>query len=76
MLIVEKNKEFTKFDSAVSLYHEYVVYITEPSDFFECFSEGLFLKILHEDFGEYRTNKSPLPLLKFAHKIGCYRRSK
>jgi len=29
MLIVEKNKKFTEFDSAVSPYHECVVYITK-----------------------------------------------
>jgi len=52
MLIVEKNK---KFGSAVSLYHECVVYIMEPNFwFFKGFSEGLFLKMLHEDVGDYR----------------------
>ena len=57
-LNVEENEEFTEFGSAVSPYHECVVYITEPNFwFFECFSEGLFLKMLHEDVGGYRRNR-------------------
>ena len=34
MLIVEKNKEFTESGSAVSPYHEYVIYITESNFWF------------------------------------------
>jgi len=57
MLIVKENKEFTEFGSAVSPYHECVVYKTESNFwFFECFSEDLFLKMLHEDVGDYRRN--------------------
>jgi len=38
MLIIEENKEFMEFDSAVSSYHE-CVYTTKPNFwFFECFS--------------------------------------
>jgi len=58
-ILIEKNKEFTEFGSYVSLYrriflshHECVVYITELNFWFlGCFSEGLFLKMLHEDVG-------------------------
>jgi len=58
MLIVEENKEFTEFGFAVSLYYEYVLYIMEPNFwFFECFSEGLFLKMLFEDASDYRRNR-------------------
>ena len=58
MLIVEKNKKFTEFGSAVSPYHECVVYITESNFwFFECFSKDLFLKMLHEDVSDYRRNR-------------------
>jgi len=57
-LDVDKNKEFTKFGSAMFPYHECVVYITEPNFwFFKYFSEGLFLKMLYEDVGAYRKNR-------------------
>jgi len=58
MLIVEENKEFTEFGSAMSPYHECIVYITESNFcFFECFFKGLFLKMLHEDVDDCRRNR-------------------
>ena len=44
MLIVEENKEFTEFGSAVFPYHKCVVYITEPK--ISGFFAGVFLRAL------------------------------
>jgi len=57
MLIVEEYKKFTKFGSAVSSYHECIVYITEPNFWFFGIFLRAFFKMFHKDVGDYKRNR-------------------
>jgi len=61
MLIIEENKEFMEFKKFMALpclHITNVSFIKEPNFwFFEYFFEGLFLKMLYEDVGDYRRNR-------------------
>ena len=62
----------------MSPHHECVVYITEKktSDFLSIFLRASFSKCFMKILAITGKIEEPMPLLKFVHKICCYKRSK